>query len=404
LTPLNLSADGRTIAFSDFASNLVPDDTNNKADVFVRDLHTEQTTRVSVSSEEAQGNDSSAPQGLSDDGRYVTFYSSASNLVSDDTNSSGDVFFHDTQTGQTTRVSLSSEGTQANGESWNAALSGNGRIVAFESSASNLVSGDTNNVRDVFVRDLDTGHTTRVSVSSNGTQGNDESMAPTLSSEGRFVAFYSYATNLIPSDTNNLPGIFVHDRQTGQTTRVAVAHDTPESGGYWGNASLSADGRFVAFSSTSSNLVSGDTNDISDVFVAELDCPPPLTPTEEVTPEATPTEEVTPEVTPTEEATPEVTPTAAPTSPANAVPQRNYITTQPITLPWNPVTWAVRYQVQVDTDRYFIKPPIDEKPTAPELRLRTLDPGTYFWRVQAIRANGTRGAWSKIESFTVGMP
>jgi Tol biopolymer transport system component len=140
----------------------------------------------------------------------VAFGSNAGNLVSGDTNDYEDVFLHDTQTGQATRVSIASDGTQANGGSYAPSLSADGQYVAFRSNANNLVSGDTNVVDDVFLHDTQTGQTTRVSIASDGTQGNRHSFTPSLSADGRYVAFVSDASNLVSGDTNGYRDIFVH--------------------------------------------------------------------------------------------------------------------------------------------------------------------------------------------------
>ena len=184
-----------------------------------------------------------------------------------DTNEAGDVFVHDLTTGQTVRVSVDSAGTQGNDTSSNPSLSATGRVVAFQSFATNLVAGDTNEVSDVFVHDRRTGQTVRVSVDSAGIQGNSSSFDPSISANGRWVAFQSFATNLVAGDTNGDRDIFVHDLTTGETTRVSV-----NSAGLQGNsesffASISATGRVVAFTSEASNLVVEDTNGDSDVFV-----------------------------------------------------------------------------------------------------------------------------------------
>ena len=184
------------------------------------------TTRVSVASDGAQGNRYSYDPSISADGRYVAFYSYASNLVSGDTNGVYDVFVHDRQSGQTTRVSVASDGAQGNnGSYYDPSISADGRYVAFDSSASNLVSGDTNGARDVFVHDRQGGGTTRVSVASDGAQGGTGSWNPSISADGRYVAFYSGASNLVSGDTNGTDDVFVHDGQTGQTTRISVASD-----------------------------------------------------------------------------------------------------------------------------------------------------------------------------------
>jgi Tol biopolymer transport system component len=264
-----LSADGRFIAFYSLASNLVAGDTNGTLDVFVHDRQTGQTTRVSVASDGTQGNgDSSAPV-LSADGRFVAFASAASNLVPGDTNGSFDAFVHDRQTGQTIRVSVASNGAQSDGGGTLPALSADGRFVAFESASANLVAGDTNGFPDIFVHDRQTAQTTRVSVATNGAQSNSASNGPSLSADGRFVAFRSVSSDLVAGDTNNTGDIFVHDRQTGQTTRVSVASNGAQANGFNRLGGVSADGRFVAFESEASNLVAGDTNLTTDVFVHE---------------------------------------------------------------------------------------------------------------------------------------
>jgi len=179
------------------------------------------TTIVSVDSSGAQSNNYSRFPSISADGRYVAFESEASNLVAGDTNGGGDVFVHDRQTGATTRVSVSSSGEQANDSSGAAAISGDGRYVAFYSYASNLVAGDTNGMIDTFVHDRQTGTTTRVSVDSSGAEANgnsdDNYFAVSISGDGRFVAFMSEASNLVAGDTNGAIDIFVHDGQTGVT-------------------------------------------------------------------------------------------------------------------------------------------------------------------------------------------
>lgn len=272
--PVRISADGRYVAFGSRASNLVAADTNGAGDIFVHDRQTGQTTRVSIASDGTQGNDHSGSPSISADGRYVAFLSSASNLVSSDTNGKVDVFVHDRQTGQTTRVSVASGRTEGNDSSWYPFISAEGRYVAFNSLASNLVSGDTNGKADVFVHDRQTGQTTRVSVASDGTQGNDDSggpfvnySSPSISTDGRYVAFYSYASNLVNGDTNGIMDVFIHDRQTSQTTCVSVASDGTQGNDNSMRPSISADGRYVAFASGASSLVSSDTNNTIDIFV-----------------------------------------------------------------------------------------------------------------------------------------
>jgi uncharacterized repeat protein (TIGR01451 family) len=267
----DISGDGRFVAFESAASNLVIGDTNLQYDIFVHDLTTHQTTRVSVDSAGLQSNGHSGGAKISADGRFVTFYSAANNLVTGDTNSSNDVFVHDLTTHQTTRVSVDNAGVQVIGDSFLPDISADGRFVVFESDAPNLVAGDTNLVLDIFAHDRQTHQTTRVSVDSAGLQGNSASATPAISADGRFVAFNSSATNLVAGDTNVKWDFFVRDRQNQQTTRVSV-----DSAGVQGNGDsvnkidISADGSFVIFESSASNLVAGDNNGVSDIFAHDL--------------------------------------------------------------------------------------------------------------------------------------
>ena len=167
----SISADGRFVAFSSRASNFVPGDTNNNNGIFVRDRLTNTTTLVSVDSAGNLGNRGSFGASISADGRFVAFESDASNIVPGDTNSTRDIFVRDTLTNTTTLVSVDSAGNQANSFSQDASISADGRFVAFTSRASNFVPGDTPSSRDIFVRDTLTNTTTLVSVDSAGNQG-----------------------------------------------------------------------------------------------------------------------------------------------------------------------------------------------------------------------------------------
>lgn len=261
------STDGRFVAFESAAANLVTDDTNGKTDIFVRDLLAHTTTRVSAASNGDQADNSSYRPVLSQDGRYVVFASLAGNLVPDDTNSMHDIFVHDRQTQQTQRVSIASDGQQADEYSWRPQISGDGRFIAFESRATTLVPDDTNGKMDIFVHDRNTNQTQRVNIGPGGSQATSDSSACSISAEGRYVAFESAAGNLVPDDTNLYPDVFVHDRDTGITARVSVCSDGQEThGASWGS-SISADGRFVTFDGPVSDLVPDDTNGVRDVFV-----------------------------------------------------------------------------------------------------------------------------------------
>ena len=328
-----MSSDGRYVAFWSTASNLVAGDTNGYADIFVRDRELGITTRISVASDGGEGNGISTGSAISADGRYVTFISTASNLVAGDTNGATDLFVHDRLTGTTQRVSTAFDGSEANGDSYESAISADGRYIAFSSYASNLVPNDTNGGWDIFVFDQATKATSRVSVSSAGTEamiGNGEgSGRPSISGDGRYVAFESGATNLVAAPNNGAIGAYVHDRSTGTTLCVSpdpvdplypclgiwpaissdgghVAYatntfdrmaDDPPVLSYnifvydqataaqtrasltWQNAAdggeslmpaLSADGSIVAFNSDSGGLVDGDRNAGNDIYIRDL--------------------------------------------------------------------------------------------------------------------------------------
>ena len=265
------------------ATNLVPGDTNGLSDVFVRDLRTHRTIRVSVTSRGRQalckaGGCESTEPALNANGRYVAFESSATNLVAGDTNRLADVFVHDLRSGRTERVSVSSAGRQAGGDRTNngsnaPAISADGRYVAFHSYASNLVRGDTNRVPDIFIRDRKGRKTARVSVSGGGRQADQESLGSSaISADGRYVAFTSLATNLVAGDVNGITDVFVRDLRSGTTKLVSLgaAGNQGDDASAAGGVVFSADDRYLAFSSWAGNLVPGDTNDKPDAFVRDL--------------------------------------------------------------------------------------------------------------------------------------
>jgi len=265
----SVSADGRYVAFYSGASNLVADDTNNTSDVFLRDRVLGVTERVSIGSDGSEANANSSLPSLSSDGRHVAFESGASNLVEGDTNAVGDVFVHDRVLGVTELVSIGGGRTQANDYSTRPSMSGDGQYVAFESRATNLVA-DNSNSKGVFVRDRLSNVTERVSVGNDGTQADGDSWGPAISGDGRFVAFPSAATNLVFGDTNDLEDLFVRDRVLGVTERVSVRSGGTQANGESYYPSMSFDGRYVAFESWASNLVTGDTSAFGDVFVHDL--------------------------------------------------------------------------------------------------------------------------------------
>ena len=212
--PGGLTSDGDLLVFSSANSTYVPNDTNGKSDVFVRSFSDSTTVRMSVATDGTQADgDSTVYPGrcMSPDGRYVVFSSLATNLVPNDTNGLEDIFLHDRVIGRTERISVASDGTQADGASHNASVSADGRFVAFDSLASNLVPGDTNGDRDVFLRDRLLGTTVRVSVSSAGREALGTSHDPSISDDGRRIAFVSDASNLVPGDTNGHEDVFVRE-------------------------------------------------------------------------------------------------------------------------------------------------------------------------------------------------
>ena len=266
-----MSADGRYVVFQCTATNLVGGDVNGFFDVFLRDTVTGTTTLLSTATGGTQGNNVSSVAAITDDGRYVFFNSTATNLVGGDTNAVLDVFMRDTQTGVTTRVSTASDGSQANGASQNVDVTGNGAFIGFQSTATNLVGADSNGFSDVFVKNLSTGAVTRVSVADDESQANGNSLVARLSDDGNRVSFVSTASNLTANDTNGaVTDIFVRDIAAGTTTLVSVSTGGGSGDAGSSGASISGNGRYVVFQSDATNLVAGDSNGTTDIFVRDL--------------------------------------------------------------------------------------------------------------------------------------
>jgi Tol biopolymer transport system component len=265
-----ISANGRYVAFWSSASNLVPGDGNGVMDVFVRDLVAGTTVRASVDAAGGDANGHSSGSSISDDGRYVAFVSIASDLVAGDADGFVDVFVRDLWAKTTVRASSDMQGGDPNGYNGSSAISANGRYVAFRSYASDLVPNDGNGKDDVFVRNLQTGITVRASVDTDGGDPDKSSGNPWMSADGRYVAFRSQASDLVPGDTNGHDDIFVRDLVAGTTVRASVDTDggNPNSGSF--DPAISANGRYVAFWSYASDLVAGDGNGMFDVFVRDL--------------------------------------------------------------------------------------------------------------------------------------
>ncbi|WP_052120677.1 beta strand repeat-containing protein [Inquilinus limosus] len=270
-TNATMSADGRYVVFQSTATNLVGGDVNGFFDVFLRDTVTGTTTLISTATGGTQGNNVSSLPLITDDGRYVVFTSIATNLVGGDTNAVLDVFMRDTSTGVTTRVSTASDGSQANGASQNIDITGDGRFVSFQSTATNLVGGDSNGLSDVFVKNLQTGVTARVSVANDGSQGNGTSLVGRLSDDGNRVSFVSTSSNLTANDSNGATtDVFVRDIGTGTTTLVSAALGGGSGNAQSSGATISGNGRYVVFQSDATNLVASDTNGTTDIFLRDL--------------------------------------------------------------------------------------------------------------------------------------
>ena len=264
-----ISANGRFAAFVT-VNPVVPEDGNNHFDVYIRDRLAAETERVSVGSGGIEGNGSSRKPSLSADGRFIAFVSAATNLVAGDANDALDVFVHDRLTATTQRVSVRTNGAEADGVSDEPEISGDGRFVVFQSDATNLVDGDTNAVRDIFVHDRQTGVTTRVSVALGGAQGSFNSNTPAISGDGRYVAFETFSADLVTDDTNDQSDVFVKDLLTGMIRRASLGVDGVQANDHSREPELDGDGRVVTFYSRASNLVPNDTNHVEDVFVHEL--------------------------------------------------------------------------------------------------------------------------------------
>lgn len=256
---VDISGDGRFVTFTSSASNLVPNDTNGSSDVFVRDLETGTTELVSISTGGGVGSGTSNGSTISATGRFVVFNSNAANLVAGDTNGTMDVFVRDRQLGTTELVSLSTAGSLgSNLSAWGTATP-DGRFVAYHSYATNLVAGDTNGVTDIFVRDRQLGTTERVSVSTAGAQALGGSQMARISADGSLVFFESDAPNLVADDTNGWRDVFVHDRGTSETTRVSLSETDGQLTTCCGatGPTITPDGRYVSFGSNSSDVVAG---------------------------------------------------------------------------------------------------------------------------------------------------
>jgi Tol biopolymer transport system component len=265
-----ISADGAFVVFSSDSGLLVSGDNNKRLDVFVHELATGVTTRVSVNASGVEGNDDSFDPSISEDGRYVAFTSLASNLVSGDSNFVSDVFVVDRKTGTVERASLSSGGKELNGPSDQGEISRDGRHVVFTTYATNVDAADPDSLQDVYQRDLDAGTTMLVSVNSAGQKNDETAFRGAISDDGQLVAFVSTSSIFVPGDAFSTLDVFVRDLVAGTTTTVCLDNDgnfrTGNGGPVDSNAPwLSGDGSFVVFSTRAEDLLLGDANGSEDV-------------------------------------------------------------------------------------------------------------------------------------------
>lgn len=261
----SLSADGRFVAFYSDATNLVDDELNGERNVFLRDREAGITTLVSVALNGAPANGPSLFPSISADGRYVAFQSQASNLVADDTNGVADIFVRDMEAGVTIRACS----VQGDRFSSSPALSADASFVAFASAATNLVAGDTNGLVDIFVCEVNGDTVERVSVGPGGIQGNGDSILPAIDGDGTVVAFKSLANNLVTGDKNGVVDVFAFDRSAGAIERISVDRLGQDADDFSFPPSVSEDGRFIAFGSFATDIIEFDTNHASDVFVRD---------------------------------------------------------------------------------------------------------------------------------------
>jgi Tol biopolymer transport system component len=264
----SISGDGRYVTFATMATNLGVTDLNGTYDVYLRDRELGQTTLLSRGLFSNQtANSTSVAAKVAGGGSGVVFESDASNLVFGDSNGYRDIFYKDLASGVVERVSVGANGAQANDKSINASVSDNGRYIAFVTDATNL---GPLGARGVYVRDRQSGVNSLVSVSSNGVSANNVCTEPHISSDGRYVVFASYATNLVSGDTNGTWDVFVHDRQTAVTRRASVSGANVEANGSSRGGAISSDGRYVVFESLASNLSFWDVNGSWDIFRRDL--------------------------------------------------------------------------------------------------------------------------------------
>jgi Tol biopolymer transport system component len=259
-TDADVSTDGRYVVFQSAATNLVASGgSSSHTEIYVRDRQVSSTQLLT------SGNTDSTEARIDCSGRFVTFHSAATNLVSGDTNGADDIFLADRLGASVTTQDLT---IGANQDSVRPSISCNGNFIAFESVGSNLTAGDTNGFEDVFRYDRINGGLTKISLSSSSAQGNNDSAYADISGDGRYVVYHSNATNLVASDTNGTYDIFLTDTTSGTTQRIAMSSGGVEANGLNWLPAISADGKYVSYYSSATNLVAGDTNGYDDIFVS----------------------------------------------------------------------------------------------------------------------------------------
>lgn len=265
----SISADGRYVTFWSLAGNLIAGDTNFVPDIFVKDLQTGQITRVSTTSSGVGVTLDSYGPSISADGRNVAFASFSGDLAPDDSNGLSDIYVKNLDTGAITQVSTGIGEAQSNGGSFNSAISGNAAYVAFVSDASNLVAGDTNGAADFFIHNIQAGTTTRIGGSGGASWLNAESPYISVCGNGRFVTFDSLATDIVAGDTNGTSDVFVFDQEANTVKLVSERLDGVQGTNVNNVTTISGNGRYVAFNSHSDNL-GASVNDHPNIFVKDL--------------------------------------------------------------------------------------------------------------------------------------
>lgn len=268
------SPDGSQVAFVSESSTLVPDDANGVADIFVTDLASTDMTRVSVAADGTEANDSAFRPAFSPDGGAIAFVTGADNLVPDDTNLARDIFVKDLDTGDVSRVSVAADGAQANGSSDFPSFAPDGSAIVFDSEASNLVAGDTNNALDIFLKQLASADIERVNVDQSGEQADGFSELPVFSPDGLRVGFVSDAPNLVIDDTNRVVDGFIKDIESGAVYRVTVPADGGQANGPSFGLDFAPDGHTLVVASDASNLVPDDPNAEQDIFLVATNIVP----------------------------------------------------------------------------------------------------------------------------------